>query len=76
MVVDAELGDVAGVVADGDGASDEWRQGGREVALALKVDTVALHNAVLRDGEEEPVEFFEGVGHAWKPAVSDPGIPG
>jgi hypothetical protein len=29
MVVDADLGDVAGVVADGDGAPDEWCQGGQ-----------------------------------------------
>jgi hypothetical protein len=40
------------------------------------VDAVALHDADLRDGEEESVEFFQGFGHAWKPAVRHPCVPG
>lgn len=52
--------------------SDEWCEGWGQVALALEVDAVALYDSVLRHGEEEPVEFFESVGHAGKPPVGDP----
>src|SRR6218665_2210539 len=51
-VVDADFGDVAGIVPDGDGVSDERRQSWGEVALALEVDAVALHDSVLRNSKE------------------------
>jgi hypothetical protein len=53
MVIDADFGDVPRVIADGDGTPDERCQGGREVALTLEVDAVALHDTVPRDSEEE-----------------------
>lgn len=69
---DADLGDVAGVVPDTDGAADEWCEGGRGVAEAFEVDAVALHDARGWDGEQEPVELFEGVREPWQPPVCDP----
>ncbi len=51
-------------------------RGWGQVALALEVDAVALYDSVLRHGEEEPVEFFESFGHAGKPPVIDPRVPG
>jgi hypothetical protein len=75
VVVDADLGYVPRVVADGDGLPHEGRQRGREVALALKVDAVALHGSVLWNCQEESVEVFQTFGHPGKPAVGDPSIP-
>lgn len=73
-VVDADLGDVAGVVADGDGVPDERGEGGREVALTLEVDSVSLHGPMRGRGEQQAVELVEGVGHAGHPPVRDPRI--
>jgi hypothetical protein len=51
---------------------DERCQGRGEVALALEVDAVSLHDAVLRHGEKEPVELVETVRHARQPALTNP----
>ena len=74
-VVDADLGDVAGVVPDGDGVPNERGESRGEVALALKVDAVALHDPVLRNSKEQPVEFLKAVGHTGQPPVGDPCVP-
>ena len=52
VVVDPDLGQVPGVVTDGDGAPDERGERGREVALTLEVDPVALDGAMLGDPQE------------------------
>jgi hypothetical protein len=76
VVVDADLGDVARVVADRDGLADERRQGRREVALALEVDAVALDRAVLGHGQQQPVQFLEGTQpHVWGVTNPDPAPP-
>jgi len=64
VVVDPDLGDVAGVVADCDGVSDEGCKSRGEVALAMEMDAVALYDPVVRSGEKEPVELLEAVGHS------------
>lgn len=51
-VVDADLGDVVRVVADGDGVPNERGKRRCEVALTLEVDAVSLHDAAFRDGEQ------------------------
>ncbi len=73
-VIDANLGDVAWVVADGDGVPDEWGECWCEVPLTLEVDAIPLHHAALGDRQQQPIEFFETVGHAREPAVGDPGV--
>lgn len=74
-VVHADLGDVARVVADCDRVPDEGGECRSEVALALEVNAVALHDPVLGDREQEAVELFQTVGHSRKPAVRDPRVP-
>src|SRR6218665_1562154 len=73
-VVDADFGDVAGIVPDGDGVSDERRQSWGEVALALEVDAVALHDSGLRNSKEEPVKVFDALWHPGQPSVGDPRV--
>lgn len=75
VVVDADLGYVPRVVADGDGLPHEGRQCGREVALALKVDAVALHGPVLWDCQEESVEVLQGFGASGEANRPRPSIP-
>lgn len=54
--------------------SDERGERGCELPLALEVDAIALHSAMGRDGEQQPVELVETVGHAREPAVRDPRV--
>lgn len=51
-VIDANFGDVAGIVPDGDGVTNKGCQRRGEIPLALEVDSVPLHDPVLRNGEE------------------------
>jgi hypothetical protein len=73
VVVDSDLGQIAGVVADGDRASDERGERGREVALTLEVDPVALDGAVLGNSQKQPVELLETLRESWQPPLGDPG---
>lgn len=57
---DADLGDVARVVADGDRFADVLAEhGGVEVAQAEQVDAVGVDLARLGDGEQQQVQLLE-----------------
>jgi len=71
-VVDADFGHVAGVVADGDPLPDVGGQGGVQVADALKVDPVAVHDPGGCNHDQEQVQLLGGVGGAGQPSVRDP----
>ncbi len=75
VVVDADLGDVTRVVANGDAPADKRGKRRGEVPLALEVDPVALHGAALRHSQQEPVELHEALRHPRQPAVTDPRCP-
>src|SRR5699024_10923986 len=53
---------VQGVVACGDRTSDERSERGREVALTLEEDPVALDGAMLGDPQKQPVEPLKTIG--------------
>ena len=53
VVEDPDFGDVAGVVADGDGFSHVGGQEWVEVSQSLEVDAVAVHDAWFRDVDEQ-----------------------
>src|SRR6218665_4400 len=72
--VGGDLGDVGGRVPGGDGVADERRQSWGEVARALEVDAVALHDSVLRNSKEEPVKLFDALWHPGQPSVGDPRV--
>ena len=72
VIEDADLGDVAGVVADHDRTSDVAGQSRRDVAQALEADAIAAHDAGLGDGQQQSVEVFQALGHSGQPAIGDP----
>ena len=63
-VEDADIGKVTGIVADGHRLADVGGQDRVEVAQSLEVDAVRVDLAGFRDGEQQQVELFRGLGQA------------
>ena len=69
-----DLGQVARVVADGDGLADIRGQHRINVAQALEVDAVAPHAARLGEHDQQQVEVLQALGAARQEAVAPPSV--
>ena len=76
LVVDADLGQVARVVADRHRLADVGRQRQVEVAEALEADAVLLDPARLGDGQQQQVELLQRVRQARQEAARLPALLG
>ena len=63
LVVDVDLGQVAGVIDRLDLLADEGRERGFDIAPAHQTDAVAQHFTGLGHVHEQHVELFKAVGH-------------
>ena len=76
VVEDPDLGQVARIIANGDGVADIGRQGRVAVAQPLEANAVAPHDARLGVHHQQQIEVFEAVGQARQEAGAAPGIQG
>ncbi len=74
VMEDADLAEVAGVVAHGHGFTDVVGEREREVAQAVHVQAVAVHDPGAGDGEQQRVELVEAVGQPREPAAVAPAV--
>ena len=73
-VEDPDLGQIAGVIADGHRLADVGGQHRVQVAQALEVDAVALDGAGLGDHHQQQVQVLQRGGHPRQPPAGQPGL--
>lgn len=65
LVVDADFGQVARVVADRHRLADMGVQDEVDVAKTLEVDPIALDRAGFRHSQQQQVELLQRCGQLW-----------
>jgi len=71
-VVNADLGQVAGVVADGDLLPHVRGEGQVQIPQPVAADAVAVHDPRGGDGQQQQVQLLEGVRQPREPAACGP----